>query len=308
MISKVFDGHSFYHACRYMCNKAGAEVLEAEGVRGYNYKYMADDFLRQAADRPGKGQACFHAVLSFYPGEKPADELMAKIGRKYLEEIGIINTQYAITKHTDRAHLHVHIIANMVDNSGKSISDSWIGVRGKRAAQKLTKEYGLIPAEKKNLALTNLDALDHSERNRYQIYTAVMNCLPTCGSVDELVARLKEQGIETVFKYKGKTSERQGISFKLGDDCFKGSKVDRNFSLANLEKALKSQRVYPATTNIPAKAAHPDTSEQSVSDFGKPVYHGQNLLADLLKPEYTYNRVPYELLEEARKWKKKRRR
>lgn len=256
MISKVFGGHSFYHACRYMCNKAGAEVLEAEGVRGYNYKYMADDFLRQAADRPEKGQACFHAVLSFYPGEKPADELMVEIGRKYLEEIAITDTQFAFTKHTDKAHLHLHVIANMVNNQGKSISDSWIGARGKRAAQKLTKEYELIPADRKNLELTNLDALDQSERNRYQIYTMIMNCLPVCRHMNELVARLKEQGIETVFKYKGQTEERQGISFRLGTDCFKGSKVDRKFSPVNLEKTLNGQRVLitaPALETFPLR-------------------------------------------------------
>lgn len=316
MISKVFDGHSFYHACRYMCNKAGAEVLEAEGVRGYNYRYMADDFFRQAADRPTKGQACLHAVLSFYPGEKPTDELMVEIGRKYLEEIGITDTQFAFTKHTDKAHLHLHIIANMVNNQGESISDSWIGVKGKRAAQKLTKEYGLFPAEKKNLALTNLDALDQSERNRYQIYIAIMNCLPGRRNMDDLVARLREQGIETMFKYKGQTEERQGISFRLGTDCFKGSKVDRKFSLANLEKTLKGQRVYISAPALPlspaaARSAVRDVSGYRLSppDFGGLIPQSQNsLLEELLKPEYTYDGIPYELMKEARKRKKGKRR
>lgn len=299
-----------------MCNKAGADVLEAEGVRGYNYRYMAEDFLRQAADRPGKGQAYFHAVLSFYPGEKPTDEMMVEIGRKYLEEIGITDTQFAFTKHTDKAHLHLHIIANMVNNQGESISDSWIGARGKRAAQKLTKEYGLVPAEKKNLALTNLDALDQSERNRYQIYTAIMNSLPTCRNMDELVARLKEQDIETVFKYKGQTKERQGISFRLGAECFKGGKVDRKFSLANLEKTLKAQRIditTPAHLLSPPVARSPvkDASRfrLSLPDLGPVIPRGRNnLLEELLKPEYTYDSIPYELLKEARKRKKGRRR
>jgi hypothetical protein len=57
---------------------------------------------------------------------------MREIANKYLKELGIINTQYAVSKHTDKAHLHMHIVANMVNNEGKAITDSWIGLRGKK--------------------------------------------------------------------------------------------------------------------------------------------------------------------------------
>lgn len=294
-----------------MCNKPGAEVLDAEGVRDYNYKLMSDDFLRQAADRPSKTQACFHAVLSFCPGEKPADELMVEIARKYLEKIGITDTQFAITKHTDKAHLHLHIIANMVDNQGKGIKDGWIGMKGKWAAQALTREYNLIPAERKDLALTNLEALSEAEGNRYKIYMAIMQCLPVCRSLDELAARLKIQGIETIFKYKGQTEQRQGISFRLSEDCFKGSKVDRKFSLANLEKTLQAQVKQTPSIRVltPPPAINPakNISEWTLSlpDPGQSLTY--QLLTELLKPEYTANSIPYELLREARKKKGKRR-
>lgn len=306
MISKVFGGHSFYHACRYVCNKTGAEVLEAEGVRGYNYRYMADDFLEQAADRPTKGQACFHAVLSFYPGEKPTDKLMVEIAKKYLEEIGITDTQFAIAKHTDKAHLHLHIIANMVNNEGVSISDSWIGARGKRAAQKLTKEYGLVPAEKKNLALTNLDALGQSERNRYQIYTAIVQCLPFCRNLDGLAAALKKQGIETVFKYKGQTTQRQGISFKIGKDCFKGSKVDRKFSLGNLEKVFARQRL--GIEGVKLSRFEPEFKHnfvQAAPSTSAVVSKMETFLEVLLQPEVGQNFVPYHLRNTKKKKKRK---
>ena len=131
----------------------------AEGVRGHDYKLMAADFEMQQQLRPSKTQACFHSILSFYPGEKPSDEIMKEIAKKYLAELGITNTQVAITKHTDRAHLHMHIVSNMVNNDGKAINDSWIGLRGKKIAQRLTEEYKLIPALEKNLKLTNMEAL-----------------------------------------------------------------------------------------------------------------------------------------------------
>ena len=119
MISKPLPANSFYHTCRYVCQKKGAEVLIAEGVRGHDYKLMAEDFLRQQQSRPSKGKAVFHSILSFHPDEKPSDEQLKEIARKYLDQLGIVNTQFSVSKHTDKAHLHLHIIANLVDNNGK---------------------------------------------------------------------------------------------------------------------------------------------------------------------------------------------
>ena len=47
MISKIIQAHSFYHTCRYICQKPGAEVLHTEGVREHDYKLMAADFEMQ---------------------------------------------------------------------------------------------------------------------------------------------------------------------------------------------------------------------------------------------------------------------
>src|SRR5690348_6703775 len=109
MISKPIPAESFYHTCRYICIKPGAEVLVTEGVRDHNYKVMAEDFIRQQQLRPSKAKACLHAILSFQPSEKPSNEIMVEITRKYLERLGIVNTQFAVVKHTDRAHPHLHI-------------------------------------------------------------------------------------------------------------------------------------------------------------------------------------------------------
>ena len=51
----------------------------------------------------------------------------------------------------EKAHLHLHVIANMVNIDGKSIRDNWIALKGKKLSQKLTDEYKLIPALRKDL-------------------------------------------------------------------------------------------------------------------------------------------------------------
>jgi hypothetical protein len=250
VISKPLPANSFYHTCRYVCQKKGAEVLTAEGVRGHDYKLMAEDFLRQQQTRPSKGKAVFHSILSFHPDEKPSDEVLKEIARKYLDRLGIVNTQFSVSKHTDKAHLHLHIVANLVDNNGKAISDSWIGLRGKKVAQELTKEYRLIPAIGKDLQRTHLDSLSKSEAIKYKIYKAIAQNITRSRNMEELEVRLQKLGIDVLYKYKGQTQEKQGISFKMGSASFKGSQIDRKYSLAGLKKFIDLQQKTPTEQQI----------------------------------------------------------
>jgi hypothetical protein len=324
MISKNFPGHSFYHAARYMCNKPEAEVLATEGVRGHDYRLMAEDFNRQHELRPSKKQACFHSVLSFYPGENPGDATITEIARNYLKGLGIINTQYAIVKHSDKKHVHVHILANMVNNDGKVISDSWIGFKGKKLAQQLTQEYKLIQVERKNLSLTNMEALTESQASRYTIYMAMMEILPGCRSLEELESRLMDRGIITQYKYKSQTQEKQGISFKIGSDCFKGSKIDRKFSLAGLQKIIAYNLRHQRKPSISAREAV--NSQGSISnqlleklgataDWLESIFRESQQLGSLgitaidalLKAEPAHEQgINPALLEEARRKKKRK--
>jgi len=315
MISKILRADSFYHTCRYICQKQGAEITLAEGVRGHNYKLMADDFLRQAQLRPSKHKACFHAILSFYPGEKPSDDTMKQITQKYLQELGIVNTQVAIAKHTDKAHLHLHIAANMINNNGKTINDSWIGLRGKKIAQELTIQYNLKQAFSKDLSLTHVESLNRQETSRYKIYVAIAEYLPLCVSMKQLEAMLKMRGIEMQYKYKGQTAEKQGVSFKIGNDCFKGSAIDRKYSLGNLNKRIAAQKEIKLNEHLTDESKinriqnhHPvqkETKDQAA------FYPGASLkdvikenLEILLKAESTQDDLPYEIRNQKKKKRK----
>lgn len=128
MVSKVFSGHSFYHACRYVVNKPGTEVLECEGVRGHDFKVMSNNFIMQQQLRLEKEKTCFHCFLSFYPGEKLSDEKMTNIAKEYLKinnseilsviKTGSKNYGTAIQKQSfpekELRQLHTGIITNTV--------------------------------------------------------------------------------------------------------------------------------------------------------------------------------------------------
>lgn len=244
MISKIFlTGKSFGSTCRYLCEDlARSEVLAVEGVRGHDFQLMQEDFEVQHQFMPEKEKPVFHAVLSYPHGEDPGKEKIVEIGRKYLQEIEMANTQYAMVQHTDKKHLHVHILANRVNNDGKIIGQGLIVERGIKAAQKLTKEYGLKPENGKNLAETNIAALHEPDAKRYRLYLAIRDNAPGCQRLEDLEARLLENGISTRYRYDPASHERVGISFRSEGLSFKGSQVDAAYSLKNLERTMAENR------------------------------------------------------------------
>jgi hypothetical protein len=206
----------------------------------------------------------------------------------------------------------------MVDNNGKVISESFLGLHGKKTAQQLTLEHKLVPALKKDLEQTNYEALRKSEATKYKVYEVIMQVLPQCKTMKELENKLQLRGIETQYKYKGQTLEKQGVSFKMGDYSFKGSQVDRQFSLGNLEKTLLLNQKEPLTlrpgvteTRTHYSSAIANQSRESIHQFKENLE--DNLLSKgleksleiLLKPEVN-NQLPTELLEENRQKKKKK--
>ncbi len=317
MLSKVYHGHSFYHACRYIVTKQDAKVLYAEDVRGHDFKLMAEDFILQQQLRPAKEKACFHCSLSFYPGEIVNDEVMVKITKEYLKQLNITDTQVAITKHTDRKHLHLHVIANLVNNKGKVISDSYLGLKGKKIAQALTNKYKLVPALEKHLELTNFQALRGEQDKRYAIYQAMKEALPQCRTMEELERILKQHQIEMQFKLKRGTSEVQGITFRLGDYIIKGSSIDRSFSYNSLKRLLGVAEKEVQQVDLSKNMLKINAGEKKNINSGlitgnnrhlpdKVLSHETAKLIDILMhPEQNNEQISGELLKEQHRKKKK---
>jgi hypothetical protein len=243
MISKVFlSSKTFGETSQYLClDLKRAQILHAEGVRTHDLHLMAADFEWQHQLMPEKEKPVFHSVLSFPPGEQVSDERLVELGQKYLERIGVVNTQYAFVKHTDKPHLHMHIIANRVDNDGAPTATGLVIERGTRAAQELTREYALKQEEGKTLEQTHRQALHQPDAVRYRLYEAIKEQLPSCRDLEDLEKGLLRQGITIRYREDAETGERQGISFRLEHHSFKGSAVDKDFSLKRLEKTLVLQ-------------------------------------------------------------------
>jgi Relaxase/Mobilisation nuclease domain len=270
MNGRVFlNGKTFPEACQYVLEQSQAQVIYAEGVRTHDHRLMAEDFEWQHRLMPEKEKSVFHGVLSFPPGESVTDERLVEIGKKFKQKIEMDDTQCVFVKHTDKAHLHVHILANKVNNDGEPTGKGLIIERSMKAARELTEEYGLRQSHGKHLELTSLDALHEPDVKRYRIFQAIREQLPGCRGLDDLEARLLKKGITVRYREDGESGKRLGISFRLENRSFKGSRVDATYSLKGLERTLtiqqrqdEAQRLRRPTTELLSKGEEVKQEEQ----------------------------------------------
>lgn len=240
MISKIIIGSDSYGCCRYVCgDEERAKVIESNGVRDFAYKLMAQDFESNRDQQPGKTRHVFHGILSFPKQEHHDDEKIALLAKEYLKELGMSNSPFVIVTHNDKDHQHAHVISSLVDLDGHIIDDSWIGLRGKKAAQRITEKHNLIPANKKNIAKMNLSALNKREQEKIKAYLIIDSAVKRSRSFRELEGALKDKNIDTLYKYKRRGNEIQGISFAFQQYTFKGSEIDRKFSFRKLSEQLQ---------------------------------------------------------------------
>jgi hypothetical protein len=213
--------------------------LDAQGVRLKTKASIIRSFVTQAKLNPGLGISVGHISFNFSAQDKDrlTDEIMVDVVREYMQKMGVENTQYILARHFDKEHPHLHLCFNRVDNNGKTISDRNDRRRNADICRELTEKYGLyISSGKENV---KMDRLKEPDKTRYEVYYALNDIVPKCKNWNQLLSELKKQGIDTKFKYKGKTDEIQGIIFSRNGYSFTGSKVDRRFSYSKIDCQLR---------------------------------------------------------------------
>jgi hypothetical protein len=239
MIGRVFrPGGSFGRTCEYVAEDLDrAHVLYQDGVRGHDYRLAARDFEMIAALHPTIGKPVFHGVLTFHADEKPGDALAEELACKYLDGVGMVNTQRLVVAHNDARHYHLHLVANRIDLDGGAIHNFPEILRSRDTVQELVRDYGLVPVGEKDLRQVNYDALDASDTRKYAIYRTIRDSLSQVKDMGELEKRLLAEGIETRYRLD-QAGQRIGVSFLYQNEAFRGSEIDRKCSLPALERAV----------------------------------------------------------------------
>ena len=240
MMAKITKGSAFAGAVKYIFDhEKQTELLAAEGVRLKDVESVARSFEAQRQLNTRVTRPVGHISLDFSAQDREQldNAKMVAIAREYMERMGIRETQFIIGRHHDREHPHIHLLYNRVDNNGCTISDRHDRVRSTKICRELTEKHGLyISGGKENVKRNRLREPDAT---KYRIYDALVRHVPQSASWEELQKRLRSEGIELGFKTKGSTSQVEGVRFTMNNLSFNGSKVDRQFSYAKIDYALR---------------------------------------------------------------------
>lgn len=240
MIGKITSPPRCKTAIDYITavNKEGKKstlLCHSDGILPTNNKVMAA--CLEAATLKGDHNLkkyIKHISLDFSEQDKArmTDELMEKIAREYMEEMGYKDTEFVIYRHHDKAFPHCHIVLSRVNRNGEVISDSRERARNVTVCNHLTKKYGLyMPKGKEKV---NIDALRDPDKERILTMQKVKAAMERAADWKEFEAQLKKQGIAMKFKYNNVTRKLMGISFDNGQHSYSGKKLDNSLVYAKL--------------------------------------------------------------------------
>ena len=304
MIGKIMKAVSFSRCVHYVAGKEEARILASDGVLLTSTQDIIDSFEFQRQMNPRISKPVGHIALSFLPEDrdKLTDEMMTKIAREYMEQMGIKDTQFLLVRHFDNGNPHCHLVYNRINNEGKTITDQNDFRRNEQVTKHLKRKYGLTFSKGKGH--TKTERLRGTEKTKYEIYHAVGTALLHCKSWSEFVNHLNANGVEVelVMKRNGSKDlkDLQGIRFKKDGYTFKASQIRRGLSFAGIMSKLNSnaekeqQRIvnsqtHQIQTEQPRQEVYSERQERNEPSMGIPslgLFDTSNTVYDLAEEEF----------------------
>lgn len=245
-----------------------------------------------------------HFIQSFKEGQV-TPELAHKIGKEWAEKVFGDNRQVIISTHTDKGHIHNHVIINSLDLDGKKYYGNKTTLKRARAIDnEICIKYG-IPIIEKNMkkAVHYKEWMEKQKGNSWKnkLKLFIDKEVMKVNNLDELITSLKNNGYEVK---KGKYISVKPLNienahavrtFRLGED----------YSEVNLIKRIKEKDKELPILDEFNRSENLRKQTQSNNE-NKPKYQGIQLkyvslikiVADLIvngkKPSRKYNpKKPY---------------
>jgi len=242
MIAKLVKGKGFRGAVEYDLQPGKSVMLETN-MAGATPRSLAAEFGSVRALRARLAKAVCHVSLSIHPDEHLSDDQWREAAHAWLDGMGFVNNQYIISRHTDSAHAHVHILANRVSLDGQVVSDSHDYKRQEPIMRRLEKQFGLRmvpPSQQVGRAALTKGEIERCLRTgetsmRIRLQQAVDTALGQGCPMSMFRDRLAQVGVGVRLN-TASTGFVSGISFALDDVAFKGSKLGKGYTWNALQQ------------------------------------------------------------------------
>ncbi|MHC5931733.1 relaxase/mobilization nuclease domain-containing protein, partial [Nostoc sp.] len=255
MIGNQTKGKSFRGLLDYLENKEQSSLIGGN-MFGRNARELAREFRLSRQLNPEAEKVVHHVSLSLSPDEQLDNDTWCEIADKYIEEMGYTANQYAIYRHSDRNHDHIHICASRISlDDGKITRDSWEYVRSEKIIRQLELEYGLQQTKSSKEKLNRAPSYgqqrriereqleyEHGLRNtppqqsiKTQLIELIDRAIVDKPTMPQLVERLQLQGVE-VRHGLTRNGKSKGISYSWNDQKFSGTSLGPAYTFPGLQK------------------------------------------------------------------------
>ena len=141
-----------------------------------------------------------HLIQAFAPGEVSSEEAH-EIGMELAKEILGGQYEFVLTTHTDKGHIHNHLLWNAVSFTDykhyHSNKRSYHYIR--RTSDRICKEHGLsviIPGKEKGQSYIEHQATQAGTSYKAKLKAAIDRLIPVCADFEDLLLRLQMEGYE----------------------------------------------------------------------------------------------------------------
>jgi len=243
MIGKIVKGNYFRGVLDYLANKKQSKLIGGN-MSGTTPKDLAAEFSLSRQLNYRLKQIVNHVSLSLPIGETVDELTWQKIASDYIQAMGFKGSQYAVYRHSDRQHDHVHIVASRVKiTDGSTVSDSWDYRRSDLEIRDLEKKYQLTQVqsawdkERRSITRGELEYLKKTGKTsvRVKLQSSLDAIAPKAGTMANFLATIQSSGINFWIDCHN-DGKIKGISYELDGVSFPGYKLGRAYSFFGLQK------------------------------------------------------------------------
>lgn len=250
MIGKQTKGTDFSKLLTYLFSKEGATLIGGNMV-GHNPQMLNAEFQFSCRLNPKVKRPVYHVSLSLPHDEFLEDGTWGAIAQDYLEGMGFNQNLYAVFRHRDRRHDHIHAVASRIRLDGSCVHDGWNYRKSESLIRKLEQIYNLASVEpswkRESRSPTTgecrLLARTGAQSSRVKLQQIIDAITQDSLTLPELIKQLQCDGV-TVRVETSNTSERGGISYGLENIHFSGTQLGKAYTFPGLQK-------YKGANNVP---------------------------------------------------------
>ncbi|MBD1384605.1 relaxase/mobilization nuclease domain-containing protein [Mucilaginibacter rigui] len=257
MTADQVKGKGFRGALRYNLQKVDqgvAKILNMTFTSGKEGSIMREVALVRML-RPNLQKYFYHTSLNFPPNENLGDEQMNMIANEYLNNMGFDQHQYAIFRHYDADHPHLHILVNRIGYDGTVVSDSKDYQRSEQVLRKLEKQHGLTQvissrqAQERAMTKNELEMMKRTNvpSSKMQLQEIIKDVLSRKLDATQFIQSLESKGINVLFN-QASTGFVSGISYGYEGMQFKGVHLGNAYKWQAIKNAISYEQERDRTT------------------------------------------------------------